>query len=191
MNRKLVNSLILSACLLGAACDDDADRPAPGQETPGGMERVFPQIAEGNGDLNVIGCDLYDPTGADTAVGFKPCVKAWVYADLSQLKKPGDVLSDVLVLSQVKDKTLPGQLGLIKFDDWTVKFERTAAGEDVLIINGLGFKKENLQRDMKNTVPFREGVHMTTFITSDPKDPGNLAEQQTFPMKCEVSFKRR
>ncbi|MCK6546382.1 hypothetical protein L6R52_11080 [Myxococcota bacterium] len=147
---------------------------AAGESTP-----PFPAPRSSEGVSNRLGCKLVGNDGMETAVGFWPCVQAWVYADFGALKSGRATQVPALVVAQMKSSQLSDHMGRILFDNWSVeRIERD--GEDYITIHGWGFKKNGYQMKMENFVPFKHGEHTTTFVTTTPDG----SQSTNYTMQC-------
>lgn len=158
-----------------------------GEETEtNGSGRNFKFAEDGNGELNVIGCKLI-PTVALEDMPYMPYIESRMFADLSQLKAPGDKIENVVVFHQRHAPGQPVQLGLVRLQGWSVTFAQDDAGEDILQIAGPGELKDGAKRQISYTVPFWEGLYPTQFTARDAA--GAVMSEDA--MNCEVSFWRR
>lgn len=143
----------------------------------------FPAPVSADGVANRLGCMLLENDGMETEVGFWPCIQAWVYADFGALKSGKATEVPAYVVAQMKSSSLSDKMGHIFFDNWTVsRMEKD--GEDFISVHGWGFKKNGYQMRMENFVPFKQGEHMTSFITTTPD--GSMSKNYT--MRCFMDF---
>jgi hypothetical protein len=165
-------ALATLGCSDGNTPDDDLVEP----------ERNILYNEDGNGELNVIGCEF---SGTSPGAAYAVPTQVWMYGDLAQLKNVGDKITETSVLHQLTGPDIPEQLGLHRLDGWTFAFESDDAGEDVLLIEGPGVPVNGERAAVSMTVPFYEGTYQAPVKMTAGEETASIQ------MTCEVSFWRR